>query len=146
MKRFSILSFSLAFISLFFMSCRSSQSGAFGASTDIDPYTRINSNNEYDLIVADKGVEYTIDYSTPDGRLKLKKITLEQAKELVNAEAAIKYNCAMLVRPKYTFLKDGKQILRITVFGFPANYKNAQKDYDYVPMQNRQRIDVNVNR
>lgn len=28
----------------------------------------------------------------------------------------------MIVRPKYTFLKDGKQILRITVFGFPANY------------------------
>lgn len=129
-----------------FSSCHSSYSGAFGAATDIDPYTRINSINEYDLIVADQGIEYTIDYSTPDGRMKLRKITLDQAKELVNAEAAIKYNCAMIVRPKYTFLKDGKQILRITVFGFPANYKNAQRDNNYVPEQNRQRVDINVNR
>lgn len=127
-------------------SCHSSYGGAFGAATDIDPYTRINSYNEYDLIIADQGIEYTIDYSTPDGRMKLRKLTLDQAKELVNAEAAIKYNCAMIVRPKYTFLKDGKQILRITVFGFPANYKNASKDNNYVPEQNRQRVDINVNR
>lgn len=52
----------------------------------------------------------------------------------------------MFVRPKYTFLKDGKQILRIMVFGFPANYKNAQRDYNYVPERICQRVDINFNR
>lgn len=127
------------------ISCRTYGGGAFGASTDIDPDTKITSVNEYDLIVSPNGVEFTIDYSTPDGRIMLKNISLDQAKELINAEAARKHNCAMIVRPKYTFLRDGKQILRITVFGFPANYKNAEKDYDYVPMQNRQKVDVNIN-
>lgn len=117
----------LAIVSLLVVSC-SSYSGAFGAATDIDPTTTIRSDNEYDLIVSDQGIEYTIDYSTADGRLKLYKISLEAAKQLVNAEAAAKHNCAMIVRPKYTYLKDKKQILRITVFGFPANYKNVRKD------------------
>lgn len=146
MKRTFVNIFFFALVLLSLSSCRVAQSGSFGSSTDIDPYTKIRSINEYDLNVAEQGIEYTIDYSTPEGQLKLKKISLSAAKELVNAEAAMKYNCAMIVRPKYTFLKDGKQILRITVFGFPANYKNAAKDY--VPLQNRHKteVDVNVNR
>ena len=53
-------------------------------------------------------------------------------------------NCAMIVRPKYTFLKEGKQILRITVFGFPANYRNAHRENDYVPEQNRTKTSIEV--
>lgn len=109
------------------VSCRSYGGGAFGASTDIDPITTIDSNNKYDLVVSSDGIEYTIDVSTPDGRLMLKDLSLKQAQQLVNAEAARKHNCAMIVRPKYTYLRDGKQLLRITVFGFPANYKNSEK-------------------
>lgn len=139
-----IILFSFAVIAL--VSCRSYGASAFGGATDIDPYTTITSVNEYDLIVEPNGVEYTIDISTPDGRIWLKNIKNEQeAKDLINAEAARKYNCAMLVRPKYTVLRDGKKILRLTVFGFPANYKNKEKDYDYVPMENRQKVDVNIN-
>lgn len=125
-------------------SCKVFRSGAFGADTDIDPTTHIDSrHNKYDLIVANEGVEYTIDISTPDGKLKLNKLSLSEAKKLVTDEAAIHYRCAMLVRPKYTYLKEGKHILRITVFGFPANYKNS-KDYDYVPEQNRTKSEVIV--
>lgn len=113
-----------------FCSCSSTRSGSFGAATDIDPFTQIRSINEYDLLISNQGVEYTIDVSTAEGRLKLKKVSLNQAKELVNSEAAMKYNCAMIVRPKYTYLYKGKHLLRITVFGFPANYKNQQTRND----------------
>ena len=34
--------------------------------------------------------------------------------------------CSLIVNPKYTFLKDGKKILRVTVSGQPAYYKNAR--------------------
>lgn len=127
---------------VFFESCHSLRGGAFGASTDIDPITNINSDNEYDLVISDTGIQYTIDISTADGAAKLRKCTLDQAKQIVNAEAAMANNCAMLVRPKYTYLMDGKKLIRITVFGFPANYKNIQKDYDYVPMDNRTKVEV----
>lgn len=135
------------FIAFTVISCRSYYGASgFGGSTDIDPLTTITSVNEYDLIVEPNGIEYTIDISTPEGRIWLKNIKNEQeAKDLINAEAARKYNCAMIVRPKYTVLRDGKKLLRLTVFGFPANYKNKEKDYDYVPMQNRQKVDVNIN-
>lgn len=140
----------VALLSAFLLtSCRTSSSGAFGADTDIDPLTEIDSrHNIYDLVVADQGIQYTIDYSTPDGRLKLKNLSLSQAKQMVLSEAAMANNCAMIVRPKYTFLKEGKQILRITVFGFPANYRNAHKGNDYVPEQNRTKttIELNTNR
>lgn len=136
-------------LSLALTSCITTNSGSFGANTDIDPWTEIDSrHNVYDLIVAENGIQYTIDYSTPDGRLKLKNISLSDAKHLALSEAAIANNCAMIVRPKYTFLKEGKQILRITVFGFPANYRNADRGNDYVPEGNRSKttIDVKVNR
>lgn len=141
MKHIAFISLLLSVLIVSITSCGSSKNGAYGGDTDIDPYTRINSVNEYDLIVADKGVQYTIDISTPEGKMKLNKLTLDEAKQLVNAEAAMAYNCAVLVRPKYTFLKDGKKILRITVFGFPANYKNS-RDNRYVPEQNRTRQEI----
>lgn len=128
---------------VFFESCHSLRGGAFGADTDIDPNTKISStHNNYDLVISETGIQYTIDISTADGAAKLRKCTLEQAKKIVNAEAAMANNCAVLVRPKYTYLMDGKKLIRITVFGFPANYKNIQKDYDYVPMDNRTKVEV----
>ena len=136
----------VALLSAFLLSaCITTKSGAFGADTDIDPWTEIDSrHNIYDLIVAEQGIQYTIDYSTPDGRTKLKNISLPMAKKMVLSEAAMANNCAMIVRPKYTFLKEGKQILRITVFGFPANYRNAHRGNDYVPEQNRTKTSIEV--
>ena len=142
MNRVTYSAIALFCSSLVISSCQTSRSGAFGADTDIDPVTSIRSVNEADLIIAENGVQYTIDISTPDGAAKLRKQTLESAKQLVNAEAAMAHNCAMLVRPKYTYLMDGRKLLRITVFGFPANYKNTKPDYDYVPMQNRTKVEV----
>ena len=37
----------------------------------------------------------------------------------------------------------GKQVLRITVYGFPAVYKNAEQRYN---SKTKQEIDININK
>ena len=72
----------------------------------------------------EKGVSYTIDVSTAEGRYKLKDLSLADAQQLALIECIIKNNCATIFNPQFTHLKKGKQILRVTVYGFPARYKN----------------------
>lgn len=74
--------------------------------------------------VASEGITYTIDVSTEEGRLKLEHLSLKEAQDLALQEAAIVNNAARIISPKFSYLKKGKSILRITVFGFPAKYKN----------------------
>jgi hypothetical protein len=76
--------------------------------------------------LASDPVLYTIDVTTPSGALKLKKLNLEQAKDLALTEALIQYQCAVLFNPQYTYLTKGNKVLRITVYGYPARYKNKQ--------------------
>ena len=40
----------------------------------------------------------------------------------------MKYNCATLFNPQYTHLKKNKDILRVTVYGFPARYKRLETE------------------
>lgn len=120
-------SFFTLLILLFLMSsCISTKSGTRTANAYQTPKTSINSFNDYDLDIASEGITYTIDISTPEGRRRLKGLSLREAEELVLTEAIIKYNCALLVNPQYTNLTRGKNVLRITVFGFPAKYKNSK--------------------
>jgi hypothetical protein len=70
-----------------------------------------------------QGIQYTIDVSTPEGQLKLRKLSLREAEDLALVEAIMQNNCATLFNPQYTHLSKGKHILRVTVFGFPARYK-----------------------
>lgn len=107
-------------------SCSLLRSGASGI-TDTEIPTYNESINRYDLDVDPQGVVYTIDISTPEGQITLEGLNLEQAKKVALEQAAIKNNCARIISPKFSHLKKGKQILRITVFGFPARYKNSQK-------------------
>lgn len=124
MKYISLLS--LIAVTLFASSCSSYRSGGDGiTSTEINTYTE--SINRFDLDVDAQGITYTIDISTQEGKIKLNGLSLEQAKQLALEEAAIKNNCARIISPKFSHLKKGKQILRVTVFGFPARYKNSQK-------------------
>lgn len=124
MKYISLTAF--AAVSLFISSCSSPRSGGNGyTSTEINTYTE--SINRFDLDVDPQGITYTIDISTQEGKIKLNGLTLEQAKQLAIEEAAIKNNCARIISPKFSHLKKGKQILRVTVFGFPARYKNSHK-------------------
>lgn len=107
-------------------SCSLLRSGGDGITdTEIDTY--IESINRLDLDIDTQGITYTIDISTEEGRIKLNGLTLNQAKKVALEEAAIKNNCARIISPKFSHLKKGKQILRVTVFGFPARYKNSQK-------------------
>lgn len=103
--------------------CSSMRSGGEGV-TEHEAYTYSTSINEYDLDVDPVGITYTIDISTPEGRVKLNGLNLKQARELALQEAAMMNNAARIVSPKFTHLQKGKNILRVTVFGFPARYKS----------------------
>lgn len=116
-------------------SCSSSKSGTRTSNAYHTPATRIKSFNDYDLNVSSEGITYTIDISTPEGRAKLEGLSLREAEELALTEAVIKYNCAMLVNPQYTNLTRGNRVLRITVFGFPAKFKNSEKEESNQPQK-----------
>ncbi len=121
-----VLSIAIIALSLIASSCSSLRSGGDGITgTEIATYTE--SINRYDLDVDPQGITYTIDISTPEGRIALEGRTLEQAKKLALEDAAIKNNCARIISPKFSHLMKGKKVLRVTVFGFPARYKNSQK-------------------
>lgn len=87
-------------------------------------------------------VSYTIDVSTPEGRLKLNKISLRDAEHLALVECLIKHNCATLFNPQYTHLKKGKNILRVTVYGYPARYKAKELQVQPAPSPNTTNINI----
>ncbi|MDE5787239.1 MAG: hypothetical protein K2H79_01685 [Bacteroidaceae bacterium] len=95
--------------------------------TGTEVFTVNESYNRMDLEVDPQSITYTIDISTSEGLMKLNGLSLAEAKKLALEEAAIKNNCARIISPKFSHLKKGKQILRVTVFGFPARYKNSEK-------------------
>ncbi len=88
--------------------------------------TKLETFNEYDLNISETPVEHMIDISTPSGKAKLNKLSLKQAQDLVLREAVMKSKCALIFNPQYTYVKKGKRILRIKVYGFPAVYKNQK--------------------
>lgn len=107
-----------------FFSCSSTRSGSSGTRPDevVNLYT--GSRNQVDLVIAAEPITYTIDISTPEGRTKLHKLSLREAEGLAIREAVMQNRCAKLVDPQFTHLTKGKRVLRITVYGFPAKYKN----------------------
>lgn len=113
---------SIAICCLSLTACRSTINGADSTNAFKAPNTEIKSTNELPLDVSSDSISYTIDISTPEGKAKLNKLSLKEAKELALTEALIRNGCAMLINPQYTHLKKGKRILRITVYGFPAKY------------------------
>lgn len=109
-----------------------SQAPSYGSSVssrNADPTVNptITSYNEYTMDLDPEPVTYTIDISTPDGRQKLKDISLIEAKELALVEAIMKCRCATLFNPQYTHLVKDNEVLRVTVYGYPARYKATEK-------------------
>ena len=120
-----VIIITLIVISLFFLySCSSPRSTVGGANPAeiVDTYT--GSRNQVDLVIASEPITYTIDISTPEGRTKLHYLTLREAEGLAIREAVMQSKCAKLVDPQFTNLMKGKHVLRITVYGFPAKYRN----------------------
>lgn len=107
-------------------SCSIVKSGAHSNNAYQTPETKIRSYNEYDLNISSNSISYTIDISTPEGKAKLNKLSLKEAENLALTEAVMKNGCALLVNPQFTNLMKGKQVLRITVHGFPAKYKESK--------------------
>ena len=104
-------------------SCRTALTAdGTSAAELIDSYT--GSYNEVNLDIATEPILYSIDISTAEGRTKLKDLTLREAKSLVLREAVMMNRCAKIVNPQYTQLMKGSRVLRVTVYGFPATYKN----------------------
>lgn len=130
-----------AFAILAISSCGSMRSGAGGYSTNMGIDARGHSYNSYDLVPVGDRITYTIDISTPEGKQRLFKLSLEEAQKLAETEACRKYNCDRLIDPRFDYLKKGKRILRITVDGRPGNYKTRNTQYD---SRTRQEIDINV--
>ena len=116
-------------------------SGAGGYDTGMGVNLSDKSYISYDLVPVGDRITYTIDISTPEGKQKLHKISLSDAKRLAEVEASRKYNCDRLIDPRFDYLKKGKRILRITVDGRPGNYKSRGEQYD---LKTKQEIDINV--
>ncbi len=111
-----------------FWSCNSTKTTALDENASATVAPEIISYNELTMDLDPSGVAYTIDISNAEGALKLKNITLHEAQRLALTECLMKYNCATLFNPQFTHLKDGKKILRVTVFGFPARYKRRNTE------------------
>lgn len=132
----------IAIAALAMTSCKNTSMTAGGTSAAeiVDSYT--GSVNDVNLEIASEPITYSIDISTDEGRAKLHKLSLAEAKSLALREAVMMNRCAKIVNPQYTQLMKGKQVLRVTVYGFPAVYKNkAERQYD---SNTRQEIDINV--
>lgn len=140
MKRELTLLACNAFLALAICSC-GTHTGAGGYDTAMGVHTTAQSNNFYDLVPVGDRITYTIDISTPEGKQKLHKLSLSEAKRLAEVEATRKYNCDRLVEPRFDYLKKGKRILRITVDGRPGNYRTRDNQYD---LKSRQEIDINI--
>lgn len=84
---------------------------------------QLKSDNELDYIIEENPITYIIDISTEEGRTKLKNISIQEAYDLALVEAIMKYKCANIFHPQYTHLEKNGQVLRVTLYGFPAHYK-----------------------
>lgn len=83
------------------------------------------SYNPLTMTLDTEPITYTIDISTRAGQVKLQGLTLQEARDLVLVEALMANKCATIFKPQYTHLVDKGKVLRITIYGFPARYKNT---------------------
>ena len=120
-KQFTLMASAILALSL--TSCRTSYtSDGTSAAEIVDSYT--GSVNDVNLEIATEPITYSIDISTDEGRAKLYKLSYDEARSLCLREAVMYARCAKLVNPQYTKLMKGRRVLRVTVYGFPATYKN----------------------
>lgn len=85
------------------------------------------SYNELTMNLDSEPITYTIDISTEAGRMRLNKLSVEEADNLALIEAIMANKCATIFQPQFTHLVQGGNVLRVTIYGFPARYKNVSK-------------------
>lgn len=109
------------------------------ASTNVD--LKNTSYNQFDLTLLGNPIEYEINIATEEGAKLLKGLTLQQAKEKAVWNACNKYKCAVIFSPSFDCLMQDGRVLRVTMRGTPANFKNQQKDNG----GDNRHIEVNIN-
>lgn len=98
--------------------------------------------NEMSLdLIGDNSITFRIDIAAEDGAKLLKGLTLNEAKDQAAWMACEKYNCDVIFNLKYNYLVQDGRVLRITLRGRPANFKNQQKDNS----SDNRHIEVNIN-
>lgn len=85
------------------------------------------SYNEMTMMLDSDPISYTIDISNESGRLKLKNLSLDEACDLALVEAIMANKCATIFQPQYTHLTHKGKVLRITIYGYPARYRNDKQ-------------------
>lgn len=97
----------------------------------MNAYTSVATNNvsynEMTMMLDTDPISYTIDVSNESGRLKLKNLTLDEACDLALVEAIMANKCATIFQPQYTHLMHKGKVLRVTVYGYPARYRNDKQ-------------------
>lgn len=122
----AVVYFAAIIIISLFSSCGTAKSGSHARNAEATVRPTIVSYNELTMDLDSDAITYTIDVSTPEGQLKLNKLSLRQAEQLALVEAIMANDCATLFNPQYTHLRKDKKILRVTVYGFPARYKKKE--------------------
>lgn len=87
----------------------------------------IVSYNELTMDLDPNPITYTIDVSSESGRAKLSNLSVEEADDLALIEAIMSHRCATIFNPQYTHLVHKGKVLRVTVYGYPARYKQIKK-------------------
>lgn len=95
-----------------------------GGATSVIP--QMVSYNPLTMDIDTEPIEYTIDISTEAGRLKLNKLSIDEADALALVEAIRATKCATIFQPQYTHLVENGKVLRVTLYGFPARYKKKE--------------------
>ncbi len=94
------------------------------ACTTVD--TKVVSYNQLTMDLDEEPITYTIDISTEAGKMKLNRLSVEEAERLALIEAIMTNKCATIFNPQYTHLEHKGKVLRVTLYGYPARYKKQQ--------------------
>ncbi len=94
------------------------------AWTTVD--TKVVSYNQLTMDLDEEPITYTIDISTEAGKMKLNRLSVEEAERLALIEAIMTNKCATIFNPQYTHLEHKGKVLRVTLYGYPARYKKQQ--------------------
>lgn len=97
----------------------------------LNAYTTVAPNivsyNELTMDIDKDPITYVIDISTEAGKMKLKNLSVDEACDLALIEAIMANKCATIFNPQYTHLVHKGKVLRVTLYGYPARYKQEKK-------------------
>jgi chloramphenicol O-acetyltransferase len=120
MKKFYLLFFAIAVLAV---SCKTEKSYSEFQTRQLQPTVTANvTPMAADLNVSADRIVYETEYD----KTKNESISSSKAKQYAIAEVLSKYKADVLVAPLVT-VKENNSVIRVTVCGYPATYKNFRK-------------------